>query len=793
MAMSEPSLFVPIVESKNGLLYRIHTFTPAPDPWMINNYPDYKFTAKIKACIEGQVTESHTAATFSLIQNGDNKPFFEELTENTQSVYLGLFFAAYRHIRHLRFKDGWDSITVTGDLSPHDGIVDLKAVGDIHQKYTAVIDYAKNHPGQHHLFLYVSGEPFALPETPDNLEVKAVSPDDSPGEVIAFLFEPHLDERQQQLFNWAVESLSRQGTYVETEAFNRMKQEARSCDWKGYLIHGEGETGKSAIALELAYWLAEREYIYAPIWVNIDNESLIAANDEHLFKLQEKHGKKTNPVTDYIARQIADCLQVEWSPEKGLRSLAEAIQRKHCLLVIDNLELEYNLKLEDDLFSKVVNAVRDCILQCSKKPPVIITSRLKENDPEFAERKLGLRVITPPEFTVDKVDTLVRNIAKGKEYEKKLATDTNEYNAFIEQLYTHFKSFPGLIRQIVPMLTDYNLYELRQILLNMGNGNIREKAEKIYRAIFSRMKLSTKAVLFAFIGTTKLDDNAPLTEQHGTGKTKVADQIVNSCVDPSDIELPDEDEIALLEEQIASALRELDHRHLIYQTKSKVNETSYAMKSLAYVTFMFAPKLCGCILPSTGETLRNSLIYSGYMVTNGLKYGQSVEIITQNLDRLKKDMGEMWDGCCNALHFLHTVAQHSSNPNYIDLLLLPCYDMDINYMNIKYPSVNQTPLHRAAKYNQNIDILNRFLDKGAEINAKDKLGMTPLHIAAMYNTNIDVIRTLIDRDDADIYATYGEGDTLLHAAAANPNQEVIKFLIILHKERIFQIVIAFLR
>jgi ankyrin repeat protein len=751
------TLFVPVEEEEVVSLYQVEA-SESSDSWRVNGIIDRKLR-NFKTEFERHHPQNLLA---QLTVHHHEKGLLPNLTASTQSVYLGLFLGMTRFILHRELKSAWDSFTITGDLSPHDDGIALAPVGHIEQKYAGVQAYAETHPCQSdrkHLFLYVSDDTPVIPGMYSNVEVKAFSPQDPLGEVLAFVFERRFDERQQQLFNWARESLNRQGTYVETEAFNRMKQEACSPDWKGYLIHGEGETGKSALALELAYWLAEREYIYAPIWVKIDNKILITAIAEHRSKSQEKHGKKTNPVADYIARQIAERLQTDWSPEQGFKPLMEAIQKKHYLLVIDDIEC--------NRVSQVVNAVRDCIFQCSKKPPVIITSKLAEGDPGCAKRELGLRVITASEtgFTVDEVDTLVKNIAKGEKYEEKLATD--EYNAFIEQLHTHFKFFPGLIWQFVPMLTDSTLHELRPILLNMGNKDIRKKVEDIYYAIFSRMKKKTfiKAVLFAFIGTTDPDADAPLTEQHGIGKTAVANQIRYSSVALFDIGLQDE---VILEKEIVLALRELDHRHLIYQINLTASETSYAMKSLAYVAFMFDPKLCGDVLPSTRKTLKDSLIDTEDMVFKGLEYDQDVILLKPILDRLQEEEGDI-----SAYPFLYTVANYSSIPEYIDLLL--GYGMDINrHWKQLY---NQTPLHLAAGYNQNIDILKIFLDKGAEINAKDEDDETPLHKAAYSNFNVAISSMLIERG-AEINAKDAVGRTPLHHVAHNgSNPAVISILL----------------
>ena len=55
-----------------------------------------------------------------------------------------------------------------------------------------------------------------------------------------------------------------------------------------------------------------------------------------------------------------------------------------------------------------------------------------------------------------------------------------------------------------------------------------------------------------------------------------------------------------------------------------------------------------------------------------------------------------------------------------------------------------TPLHWAAGGNWNPEVVSTLLDAGADINALDESGGTPLHMAAMYSRNPDVVELLLD-------------------------------------------------
>ena len=75
----------------------------------------------------------------------------------------------------------------------------------------------------------------------------------------------------------------------------------------------------------------------------------------------------------------------------------------------------------------------------------------------------------------------------------------------------------------------------------------------------------------------------------------------------------------------------------------------------------------------------------------------------------------------------------------------------------------RTPLHRAARHNQNPKVLALILDRGADINARDERRRTPLHCATRHNQQPEVLALLLDRG-ADINARDDRGKTpLLHA------------------------------
>ena len=80
-----------------------------------------------------------------------------------------------------------------------------------------------------------------------------------------------------------------------------------------------------------------------------------------------------------------------------------------------------------------------------------------------------------------------------------------------------------------------------------------------------------------------------------------------------------------------------------------------------------------------------------------------------------------------------------------------------------------TPLHFAAAFNDDPDIISALVDAGAQLNARDReWGATALHWAAWSNDNPGIIIALVD-GGADPNARDARQSTPLHAAADQSN------------------------
>ncbi|WP_319803449.1 ankyrin repeat domain-containing protein [Wolbachia endosymbiont (group B) of Aporia crataegi] len=120
---------------------------------------------------------------------------------------------------------------------------------------------------------------------------------------------------------------------------------------------------------------------------------------------------------------------------------------------------------------------------------------------------------------------------------------------------------------------------------------------------------------------------------------------------------------------------------------------------------------------------------------------------------------------------LHYAAKNN-NSDLVDLLLTKGADI-----NAKDNSGN-TPLHLAT-LNGKLQVVKKLLEKGADINAKDNSGNTPLHLAtfmATLNGELQVLEKLLDMG-ADINAKNNRGSTPLHIAAEHGHLEVVEKLL----------------
>ena len=118
---------------------------------------------------------------------------------------------------------------------------------------------------------------------------------------------------------------------------------------------------------------------------------------------------------------------------------------------------------------------------------------------------------------------------------------------------------------------------------------------------------------------------------------------------------------------------------------------------------------------------------------------------------------------------LHLAAQYGRNADLVKALLAAGADPEARDENL------QTPLHRAAAFSDDADVLKALLEAGAARNARDDRKRTPLHLAARKGRLGAVIALLAT--GADIEVRDEDGATPFHLAVArNDTAEVVAAL-----------------
>jgi hypothetical protein len=91
--------------------------------------------------------------------------------------------------------------------------------------------------------------------------------------------------------------------------------------------------------------------------------------------------------------------------------------------------------------------------------------------------------------------------------------------------------------------------------------------------------------------------------------------------------------------------------------------------------------------------------------------------------------------------------------------------------------LNNTPLHSAAYYGD-LEVVQKLVECGASIGAKNLYGFTPLYYASFgdYGNYCSVLRLLLEHG-ADINARAGDGSTALHRASSYGRLEIVCLLL----------------
>lgn len=114
------------------------------------------------------------------------------------------------------------------------------------------------------------------------------------------------------------------------------------------------------------------------------------------------------------------------------------------------------------------------------------------------------------------------------------------------------------------------------------------------------------------------------------------------------------------------------------------------------------------------------------------------------------------------------------SPNATPNQLKEFIDLKVDVNEVKGDK-GRAPLHSAAIFNSNSEVIQMLIDAGADVNQRDLDGLTPLHLSADRNVSPSVTSTLI-KSGADIDLAR-DGLTPLMSSLLNTNSEVTLLLI----------------
>ena len=126
---------------------------------------------------------------------------------------------------------------------------------------------------------------------------------------------------------------------------------------------------------------------------------------------------------------------------------------------------------------------------------------------------------------------------------------------------------------------------------------------------------------------------------------------------------------------------------------------------------------------------------------------------------------------------LHRAAAYSDDPEVIRVLVEAGADLEV------MSRAGRTPLHSAARSNENLEVLRALLRYEPDVYAKNRRGRTPLHLAALYNDNPDIVEEIATVTHVNVRSSAGE--TPLHSATRRegfwavptPNPDVVAVLL----------------
>lgn len=743
-------LYVPIIVNEELETSQCNLFSVACHKHDITNYYDSDFNALPYPYLDRILKCSFPTETFSFDIYEYNKDpefgVFENFSQNTASISLGVFCSAYAEINNRKYKDDYDSITLTGNLQIYDKKIQLSDVILIKDKFDATANYANYHADKKHLFLYISSEEL-VPEGLHENNLLVVRYDATfPLECIfAEIFESINDNQQAYYKN--------KNDYIQTKTFLRLKKDfVKQQNCKGLIIKGESNTGKSIAANALCRYLQDCKQIDEYVWLTI-------TDNRKFYKLLREDISNIKPF-DIQGNQnlIKQNYSIEFDKFDDLLK-----QGKKCLFIIDNIESNYVDQILD-FFKRYYSVYTENF-------KLIITSWEGCN---YSESKsfLNVKEIDISKIALDKneFEGVVNSLIALEDYKYKYQESSHELQrALLEILYNQCNKHPGYVPIALALL---NTMSINQIVEYFSSKNVKEMHPviKLFQIAFMQMDIFSQMVLFSYLHLKNIDDN--IFEDKAI--FMLTNQIFNK-------------KAFIDKHNIQQGIQTIKQHQFI----EEVDVNKFIIKRDVINYCVFSKEITKEL-----ELLRNTLITDeskvGFAIENNLyeEFKKYINRITE-----EEKLNEFFIRLCeydSEIRFFKLLLKKNVDVNYedkdgdkpLDVYCCCGNSVEIVKLLIDKGATASKNLRKSANFfllalnKSNPEIVEYLLSKKQFDKFEDYyLGrFTVLQFYALFGTN-PIIFDLLVKYGAKIDAKTNDGWTLLQCAALNQNSSILEHII----------------
>lgn len=474
------NLFVPIIVNDTVNVTRNSLFCVSCKKF--DNRNKSKFNGVDERILNKKLKSYFVSDTFSfdILETGKNKEdgTFEDFSESTASVSLGVFCSAYATMYNRSFKKKYDSITVTGDFSVQDGKGFLSEVTDIEEKYKAVQDYASKNADKKNLFIYVSSEEDISGGWHNNIFVMPLSQREKIECLFAEVFEP------SGIQNQYIQSLQQyKKEYIETATFIKWKKELSQNNCNGILLHGASNSGKTIAATNLCKYMIATTTVEEIIWITIsDNGAFWEKMHKGLFPnfseiIKEEFSDQFNMLDTLLRENQKCCLIVD--------NIEGDFTDRILLFIKDNYESALDKKLLKIVITACENAENRSVLQ---------DLQLQEKNCETLMVHTDLKYIVYNAFENKGIEPLA--LKDFKENQNKLLELFSKICSEGEKL------FPGEVSNHIDSIAEIGI---DSFIKRYSQDDFKRltKKNRLLRINFEVLDPMSQWVLFAFLGINK--------------------------------------------------------------------------------------------------------------------------------------------------------------------------------------------------------------------------------------------------------------------------------------------------